>query len=425
MDTIYAISTAPGKAGVAVLRLSGPLSHDASLAFAGSLPPPRELRLRRLTNDDGGLLDEALIVVFNEGQSFTGELSAEWHLHGGVATQSAVLQALSDTTGLRPAEAGEFTRRALENNRLDLTQVEGLSDLIEAETEAQRKRALRSLSGDVADHVEGWRRDLVRAAALLEATIDFADEDVPSDLSAEVTALVSSVYESLQTHVLGTKAGERIRQGFEVAIVGAPNVGKSTLLNRLAGREAAITSEFAGTTRDIIEVRMDIAGLPVTLLDTAGLRDTDDPVEQKGVEIARARAEQADLRVGLYLGTIPAAGPKDINLRAKADDAIDLANGISGATGAGVDALLTEIGDRLSQAVQSAGVFDRERHRSDAKRALSALDEAQRLLKAQTDDVEKAAEEIRSSIRALERLVGRIDVEDLLDDIFSSFCIGK
>ncbi|MEL7106359.1 MAG: tRNA uridine-5-carboxymethylaminomethyl(34) synthesis GTPase MnmE [Pseudomonadota bacterium] len=425
MDTIFAISTAPGKAGVAVLRLSGPLSHGVTEAFGGALPPPREMGLRALKDRDGGLLDEALVVIFEQSKSFTGETAAEWHLHGSIATQAAVLRALSQEPGCRPAEAGEFTRRALENNRLDLAQVEGLSDLIEAETDAQRQRALRSLGGAVADLVEVWRRDLIRAAALLEATIDFADEDVPEDLSDEVLELTSSVGASLADNVVGAAAGERIRQGFEVAIVGAPNVGKSTLLNRLAGREAAITSEYAGTTRDIIEVRMEIAGLPVTLLDTAGLRDTDDPVERIGVEIARKRAAAADLRVGLFLTDPPSGGPQDINVLAKSDGSTGLADGISGKSGAGVDALLEEIGQRLSGMTQSAGIFDRERHRVDADTALKALENAQALLKNHPERVEAAAEDIRSAMRALERLVGRVDVENLLDDIFSSFCIGK
>lgn len=425
MDTIFAISSAPGKAGVAVLRLSGPRAHDVTQSFGGVLPLERELRLRRLKDRAGELLDEALVVIFDAGRSFTGEPCAEWHLHGGIATQAAVLRALSTEDGCRPAKAGEFTRRALENNRLDLAQVEGLSDLIDAETDAQRKRALRSLGGAVAEQVETWRKYLIRAAALLEATIDFADEDVPEDLSDEVLSLIASVATSLSQNLLGTDAGERIRQGFEVAIVGAPNVGKSTLLNRLAGREAAITSEYAGTTRDVIEVRMEIAGLPVTLLDTAGLRDTDDPVEKIGVEMARERAATADLRVGLYLETPPEGGPSDINVQAKVDASGGLSEGISGKTGAGIDALLGEISARLSRQTQSAGIFDRERHRSDASSALKSLESAKALLHTSPEQVESAAEDIRAAIRSLEHLVGRIDVENLLDDIFSSFCIGK
>ena len=424
MDTIFAISTAPGKAGVAVIRLSGPEAHRVTARYVGDLPPARELRLRRL-HKGGDPLDDALVVIFDEGASFTGEPAAEWHLHGSIATQAAVLAALGSEPECRPAEPGEFTRRALENERLDLAQVEGLADLIDAETEAQRKRALRALGGAVARKVEDWRKDLIRAAALVEATIDFADEDVPEDLSEEVAGLVASVRSSLAADLAGAQAGERIRLGFEVAIVGAPNVGKSTLLNRLAGRDAAITSEFAGTTRDIIEVRMDIGGLPVTLLDTAGIRDTEDPVERIGVDRARARAEAADLRVHLVEALGREAGPDDIVLRAKADRSTSLVDGVSGKTGAGVDALLAEIGVRLALRTQDAGVFDRERHRLAAAQAVEALDRALHLLKAGSDWVEQAAEEIRLAVRALESLIGRIDVENLLDDIFASFCIGK
>ncbi|MCK4712193.1 MAG: tRNA uridine-5-carboxymethylaminomethyl(34) synthesis GTPase MnmE, partial [Marinosulfonomonas sp.] len=269
MDTIYALATALGKSGVAVIRLSGPLAFSAAKTLAGSLPEPRVAGLRSLCDADGVLLDQALVLTFAQGHSFTGEDVAELHLHGGPATIKAVLQTLGDIDGLRLADPGEFTRRALENGCLDLAQIEGLSDLLEAETEAQRKQALRVFSGALGDKAEGWRTDLIRAAALLEATIDFADEDVPVDVTPEVSMLLDSVMTALAKEAAGVQITERIRDGFEVAIVGAPNVGKSSLLNRLAGRDAAITSEIAGTTRDVIEVRMDLNGLPVTILDTA------------------------------------------------------------------------------------------------------------------------------------------------------------
>ncbi len=272
MDTIYALASARGKAGVAVVRISGPLAFLAVKNLTGDVPSARRTALRILRDAAGEVLDEALVICFEKGASFTGEESAELQLHGSIAIVNAVLRTLSEMEGLRLAEAGEFTRRALENERLDLAQVEGLADLIEAETEAQRRQALKVFSGVLGEKVERWRTALVRAAALIEATIDFADEEVPVDVSPEVLELIATVMLDLETEARGAKMAERIRDGFEVAIVGPPNAGKSTLLNALAGRDAAITSEVAGTTRDVIEVRMELGGLPVTLLDTALLK---------------------------------------------------------------------------------------------------------------------------------------------------------
>lgn len=428
MDTIYALASAQGKAGVAVVRLSGTLAFHAVENLTGRLPEFRQLALRRL-RWGGVVLDEALVAVFASGASFTGEETAELHLHGSSAVIKAVLHALSEQPGLRHAQPGEFTRRALENGRLDLAQVEGLADLIDAETEAQRRQALRVLSGAVGERAEQWRRDLIRAGALLEATIDFVDEDVPVDVKPEVRTLLNSLLASLQKEADGARAAERIRDGFEVAIVGAPNVGKSTLLNALAGREAAITSEIAGTTRDVIEVRMDLAGLAVTLLDTAGLRETVDQVEVIGIKRALQRAAQADLRVFLIeddvslLGLTPLSD--DIVAFAKADQNQGTGLRVSGATGEGIDALIDEISERLSQQSSAAGTVTRERHRLAVLRAIEAIESARNQIDFDTPLIELAAEDLRHAIRALDSLVGRLDVEDLLDEIFSSFCIGK
>lgn len=430
MDTIYALASARGKAGVAVIRISGASSWSAVEALAGSLPEPRQAGLRRLMVD-GDVLDEALVLTFAEGASFTGEQSAELHLHGATATVAAVLEALGQRPGLRMAEAGEFTRRALENGRLDLAQVEGLADLIEAETEAQRKQALRVLSGAVGDRTEIWRRDLIRAAALIEATIDFADEDVPVDVAPEVLGLIHKVSQDLVRELAGFGASERIRDGFEVAIVGRPNAGKSTLLNALAGRDAAITSEVAGTTRDVIEVRMDIAGLAVTLLDTAGLRDTRDEVEGIGVERALRRARQADLRVFLTDGgaiDLLDPLPEDIVAVGKADLVLGKAQdglAISGKTGQGLPELISLIAERLGARVAGAGVITRGRHKTAIQNAIRAMESARNEVVQGPEQIELAAENLRQAIRALDSLVGRVDVEHLLDEIFASFCIGK
>lgn len=427
METIFALATARGKAGVAVIRISGPEAHGA-IARLCALPVARQAALRRLTWG-GEILDEALVIVFEAGASFTGEASVELHLHGSIAVIARLLRVLSQIEGLRMAEPGEFTRRALENGRLDLTQVEGLADLIDAETESQRKQAMRVLSGALGQRVEGWRVSLVRAAALIEATIDFADEDVPVDVTPEVGRLIDQLIVELHRELAGVQAAERVRDGFEVAIVGAPNAGKSTLLNFLAGREAAITSEIAGTTRDVIEVRMDIAGLSVTLLDTAGLRESVDRVERIGVDRALERAKRADLRLFLLAepGEVLMLEPlgEDIVVLGKADTRSGEIRAVSGKTGAGIDWLIAEISGRLEARAASAGLLIRERQRIAMEVAVTGLESAKSRLARAMNLPELIAADLRGSMRALEMMVGRIDVESLLDEIFSSFCIGK
>lgn len=427
MDTIFAPATARGRAGVAVVRLSGPRAPAAAEALCGTLPPVRRAAVRTLSWQ-GEDLDQALMLVFEEGASFTGEAVVELQLHGSPAVMAAVLRALSAQPGLRLAEPGEFTRRALERGRLDLAQVEGLADLLSAETEAQRRQAQRVLAGAVGRRAEGWRRRLVRAAALLEATIDFVEEDVPEEVRPEVSALLAAVRADMAAELSGVGAAERVRDGFEVAIVGRPNAGKSTLLNALAGREAALTSSVAGTTRDVIEVRMDIAGLAVTLLDTAGLRESGDAVERMGVERARTRAAAADLRLFLVApGEAPdgvTLGPEDLVVVGKADLHPEIAGAVSGLTGQGLDELVTRIGALLGQRAATAGTITRVRHQAALIRADAALSAAERALEAGMG-VELVAEDIRGAMRALDALVGRVDVEHILDEVFSSFCIGK
>ncbi|WP_324752880.1 tRNA uridine-5-carboxymethylaminomethyl(34) synthesis GTPase MnmE [Roseovarius sp. Pro17] len=427
MDTIYAMSSAQGKAGVSVIRVSGSEAWNVCRVLCGDVPPTRMASVRSLRDASGEALDQALVLTFAGGASFTGEASVEFHVHGSIAVINAVLNALADH-GLRLAEPGEFTRRALENGCLDVAQIEGLADLIDAETEAQRKQALRVLSGDLGTRADVWRRDLIRAAALMEATIDFADEDVPIDVSPEVNLLVTGVIADLEREIAGTRVAERIRAGFEVAIVGAPNVGKSTLLNALAGRDAAITSDIAGTTRDVIEVRMDLEGLPVTFLDTAGLRETEDRIEALGVDLARKRAGAADLRVFLLepgVETPFPAKPGDIMLTAKGDMQVGVYPGISGRSGLGLDNLISGISLVLADRVTGAGIATRARHREAMVRGRTSLDAAVQLLREGEDTVDLAAEELRSAVRALDSLVGRVDIESILDEIFASFCLGK
>ncbi|WP_040618362.1 tRNA uridine-5-carboxymethylaminomethyl(34) synthesis GTPase MnmE [Roseovarius nubinhibens] len=427
MDTIFALSSAPGKAGVSVVRVSGPAAFEACRVLAGDVPARRVGSVRLLRQGDE-VLDEALILTFDAGHSFTGEETVEFQVHGSVAIIGALLARLGEMPGLRQAEPGEFTRRALENERLDLAQIEGLADLLESETEAQRRQAMKMFSGALGQKAEGWRGKLIRAMALLEVTIDFADEEVPEDVYPEVIAVLDGVMAELRVEITGVAAAERIRTGFEVAIVGAPNVGKSTLLNGLAGRDAAITSDVAGTTRDVIEVRMDVAGLPVTFLDTAGLRETEDVVESVGIARAKERAAQADLRV--FLLDDPSQGAElaeegDILLQAKADVAGGSFPGVSGKTGAGIAELITAISERLSSRVAHAGVATHLRHKRALQEGCDALEQARDLMLQNVEMSEIVAEEIRRAVYALDSLVGRVDVEAILDEVFSSFCLGK
>lgn len=422
-DTIFALASARGRAGVSVVRISGPSAFDI---VVGMTPPvPERTASLRVLKDGQNVLDQALVLTFRGPKSFTGEDVVEVHLHGSIATVNAVLGYLGELPGFRLAEAGEFTRRALLNEQLDMTQVEGLSDLIEAETEAQRKQALRILSGELGKRVERWRRDLIRAAALLEATIDFADEEVPTDVSPEVHSLIEKVTADLRHEEAGFQAAERVKDGFEVAIVGPPNVGKSSLLNALAGREAAITSDIAGTTRDVIEVRMDLKGLSVTVLDTAGIRTTEDVIETLGVERAVARAAEADLRIILVE---PNGNPV---MHPSCDDIVvtpksDVQPGdFSSLTGDGLGVLIDRLTEILLKRASGAGVAIRERHRISMRDAIQSLRRAEELLADLTGVPELAAEEMRLAVRSLDSLVGHIGVEDVLGEIFSSFCIGK
>lgn len=423
-DTIFALATARGKAGVSVFRLSGDTAFDVARSLCRDLPHDRGLRLLR--NRGGIVLDQALVLVFAHGASFTGESIVELQCHGSPAVVEAVQDALSEA-GARLADPGEFTRRALENERLDLSQVEGLSDLIEAETEAQRRQAFALMDGGLTQKVEGWRVGLIRAAALIEATIDFADEDIPVDVTPEVSDLIAGVSADLEKEIAGSYVAERVRDGFEVAIVGPPNIGKSTLLNALAGRQAAITSEIAGTTRDVIEVRMNLEGIPVTILDTAGLRETTDTIEALGVDLAKRRADGADMRIfltekGQAVGFGIAVEDEDLILRGKSDDG--LAGGVSGKTGAGMDKMIRHITSVLGGRVAITQSAVRQRHRIAMQSATGYMSAAQELIQFEGES-ELIAMELHAAIHAMNSIIGRVGVEDLLDEIFASFCLGK
>ncbi len=431
-DTIFALASARGKAGISVVRISGPNAFAAAGSLGARGLAPRHAALRQLRTRDGIALDEAIVIAFEAPGSFTGENVLEIQIHGSMATINALLGDLALMDGLRSAEPGEFTRRAMENGRLDLSQVEGLADLIDAETEYQRVQALHVLQGGLTGLVTGWRHGLVRAMALLDATIDFPDEeDAPPDPSDEVAAILDRLEKEFGREIAGSRAAERLRDGFEVAIVGPPNVGKSTLLNALAGREAALTSSRAGTTRDVIEVRMDVSGIPVTILDTAGLRDSGDELEALGIERARRRAEEADVRIFLTFDGKPAGlgvshRPEDIVCRGKCDVfATGEGLAVSGKTGEGLDGLIHRIEAVLSPRIGISRAAIRARHRNAISRGLKSLVTARDMLSDGPFEPELVHEHLRACVHALNSLLGKVDVEEVLDEIFSSFCMGK
>ena len=421
MDLIFAEATPPGRGGVSVIRLSGTNARLTAERLVGQMPDARHAYFRTLRHDDEPI-DQVLAMWFPEGQSFTGDEVAELHLHGAPVISRRVGSALL-SMGARPAEAGEFTRRAFLNGRMDLAEIEGLGDLLAAETEAQRKLALRTASGELAQKALEWRQLLIEAGALVEVSVDFADEDVPDEVPNRVFEAIAELREALQRELAGFSSAERIRMGFEVAIIGPPNAGKSSLLNRLAQRDVAIVSDREGTTRDVIELKFDLNGLPVTFLDTAGLRESEDAVERIGIDRALNRAKSADLRIHLSRdGDIVQElwHPDDVIGVSHADiresDA-DLT--LSAVTGHGIDKMLGIIGEILRYRVSSAGLISHERQRLEIITALEAVEGVGGL------PAELIAEKLRLSAASLDRLLGRIGADDYLDAIFSSFCIGK
>ena len=450
-DTIFALSSGRPPAAIAVVRISGPRARLALEQLIGRVPQPRHASLARVRDPKtAAIIDEALALWFPAPNSETGEDMAELQVHGGRAVIAAVLAALANVAGLRHAEAGEFTRRAFENGRMDLTAVEGLADLVAAETEAQRRQAYQHLKGLLGERAETWRQRLIEALALVEAGIDFSDEDdVPKDMMARALELIRPLAEEISK--AGAGQGERLREGLRVAIAGPPNAGKSTLFNRLARRDAAIVSPFPGTTRDVLELHLDLGGYPVTMLDTAGIRETNDPVEREGVRRASEQATGANLVLWVVdasasecqtvqLPAIKVESESIIWLVANKIDLVaeeeqrkiesrfdekEVVNFVSSKTGAGVDELVNAIARFAARFffTPEPALVTRERQRAHLKETVLALQGAQRA--AQDGREEIMAEQLRLATRALGKLLGRVDVEDVLDVIFRDFCIGK
>ncbi|EAQ37089.1 tRNA modification GTPase [Nitrobacter sp. Nb-311A] len=451
-QTIFALSSGRPPSAIAVVRVSGPQAGAALRELAGAIPVARMARRVLLRDRIGEAIDDAVVLWFPAPASATGEDVAEFHIHGGRAVLNALFAALSSIDNTRAAEPGEFTRRAFENGKIDLTEAEGLDDLIHADTDRQRRQALRQLQGLLGDRARGWRKELIEASALIEAGIDFVDEgDVPEDLLKPAMEKIAQLRREIEQTLAAPAQSERLRDGLMIAITGPPNAGKSTLLNRLVRREAAIVSPHAGTTRDIIEAYLDLDGYPVTLIDTAGIRETDDPVEQEGMRRARDRAASADLvlwlsdgemadldptiRVGdcslwLVRNKIDLSGPENDEANPRQRETTTARGSrvrrfrVSARRGDGLDDLVAALtvfaGDRLGSS--EAGVITRLRQRNILRDAAGSLARAEAL--AGRGD-ELIAEELRIAIHLMGRLLGRVDIDDILDSLFKEFCIGK
>lgn len=435
-DTIFAVATGTGKTALAVIRVSGIGASASLFAIAGRIPAPRQASLSHLrTPGNGVLIDQGLAIWFPSPASFTGEDCAEFHIHGGRAVLKAMLDALGQIPGFRLAEPGEFARRAFGNGKMDLSAIEGLADLIDAETEVQRRQALLQMNGRLAARVESWRKVILEARALIEAEIDFSEEgEAPQTVLLPIVRSVAPVLCEIGEILAAGRSGEIVREGFSIVLAGPPNAGKSTLLNALAERDVAIVTEHAGTTRDVIEVRLDLDGMLVVLADTAGLRRSDDPVEREGIARTRRRIIEADLVLWLSDAAEPVAIPAEIlgergavlDVRTKIDRGVPAFGGevrISALAGHGIPDLMALVKQKALAAVgpSESALVSRERHR----RALSAARDSLKALVDHPGAIELAAEHLRAASRSLESIIGRIDVEHVLDEIFAKFCMGK
>jgi tRNA modification GTPase len=441
-QTIFALSSGRPPNAISVVRVSGAGAGAILNALAGWIPPPRMASRALIRDAEQGPIDDAVVLWFPGPKSATGEDVTEFHVHGGRAVLSALFAALSSFENTRAAEPGEFTQRAFENGKLDLTEAEGLDDLIHADTDRQRRQALRQLKGLLGDKARGWRAQIIEASALIEAGIDFSDEgDVPAELIAPALAMIKALHDEIQEVLAAQGRSERLRDGLVVAIAGPPNVGKSTLMNQLARREVAIVSPHAGTTRDVIEVQLDLGGYPVTVIDTAGIRDTEDPVEQEGVRRARTRAAEADLVLWLVEDdsedhAVEGATPiwrvrNKIDLNALNRHAAGMGRTwgnqkfeISAVRGDGLSELVAALVEfaQIYFGCEEGGLISRERQRTLLRETASSL---QRSMGAAGNGEELVAEDLRVAAHTLGRLLGRVDVEDILDKIFREFCIGK
>ena len=434
-DTIYALASAPGRAGVAVFRVSGPGAGPCIKSLTGQEIPPSHRAMVRRLRGRGGTIDEALVLWFEGPASLTGEDVAEFQVHGGRAIAEALAVELGALPGCRPAEPGEFTRRAVENGKFDLIQAEAVADLVAAETEAQRSQALRQYDGALSALYEGWRVELVKVLAWAEAAIDFSDEELPDGMLCETRRSAEDIRKAIEAHLNDARRGELVREGLFLTVIGPPNAGKSLLVNTLAGRDVAIVSEFAGTTRDVIEVRMNLGGYAVILADTAGLRAASEAVEAEGVRRALARAESADLVLLLLDGSEPNFSVKlpnnmvnkpSLTVWNKADLPWPVEHSglkLSLKTGEGLEAVISAIAAAAKERLEGDGeapVLTRPRHRHALGEAVAALKRA-----VEASQPELFAEDLRLALRSLGRITGRVDVEELLDTIFRDFCIGK